>query len=130
MRIEVKIDARSPYYGVSSVRGLWNRFIEGRNIILTFKARMSQVGYRGDLSEAYDKLILLYNSDLSHLQTIIALLGLDLARKVCAVPEASLVWKKLFVDEKSEKECFESARRTAHPPVQEDEECRASSYYD
>lgn len=119
MKIEVKIDARRPFYGVCSVRELWHRFIEGRRIIYTFKERMTQVGYRGDLSNAYDKLIVLYNSDLAHIQTIIALLGLDLAKKVCAVPDNSITWEKLFVNGHAEKENF----AIPAPPIQRDAVC-------
>lgn len=111
MKIEVKIDARRPYYGVRSVRGLWERFIEGRRIIQTFRMRMTLPGYRGDLADAYDKLLLLYTSDLSHIQTIVSLLGSALAKRVCAVPAESLVWEKLFINENTEKELFESSRQ-------------------
>ena len=113
MKIEVKLDSRRPFHGVNSVRGLWQRFVEGRRIIQTYKELMSKVGYRGDLTAAYDKLLLVYNCDLSHLQTVVALLGAGLAKKVCAVPEASLLWKKIFTDGKSEIEGFERARRPA-----------------
>lgn len=122
MKVLVKLDARSPFHGVCSVRGLWSRFLDGRRILLTFKTRMALPGYRGDLADAYDKLLVLYDSDLAHLQTVVALLGSDLAKRVCAVPDASQVWDKLFIHEKSEKEGFEEARRI---PVQGNEERRA-----
>lgn len=96
MKVHVNLDARRPAYGLDSVKGLWRRFVEGRNTLKEMRERMGYATYRGELAVPYDRLAVLSDSDLSHLRTLVSLLGTELARKVCGVPETSRLWSKLF----------------------------------